>query len=216
MSGYKKVGEKLLHAIVPLYHEGLNPKVIAGRVGCAHATVYAALHQAGVELQRRNYKRMKIKPVSYTGIDPIWAAEFRGFFYGDGSVMLNEQRVKEHNVVLYRPRLMITLRVDSLPLLEDIQARLRGSVDQHRGIINSWGYQCNPTARWYTCDYANILAIIRDVLLPGALLPAPKRAQIEVLYEAILARLDLPYNLGPEGREALRSYYIRLKELKRY
>lgn len=216
MSGYKKVSEKLARAIVPCYKAGMHPKDIAKQVGCAFTTVYAALHQENVDLQRRNYKRMDFGDISYTDIDPIWAAEFRGFFYGDGAALLSRQPIKDTNRAVYRPKLMISLRADNYSLLEDVQAHLGGSLDQVRGLTNSWGYQCNPTVRWYTCSYPNIFAILRDVLLPDARLPAKKRVQLEVLYEAVQARREMPHTLGAADLAILHKYYVRLKELKRY
>lgn len=216
MSGYNNVSTKLAKVIVSLYQSGLDTTSVAEQAGCCQGTVYAALHQENIELQRQNYKKMVVKHISYADVNPIWAAEFRGFFYGDGYAGLNEFYSKEHKVPMYKPKLGISLRVDSLPLLKDVQAHIGGSVDQTKGYINSFGYQSNPVARWYTCSYSNIMAIIRDVLLPGALLPATKRVQIELLYEALLARLEMPYNLGVEGRAILHSYSAHIKELKHY
>ena len=156
---------------------------------------------------------MNIKSVSYAHIDSIWAAEFRGFFYGDGSVSLSKSKRK--GSYLYRPRLGIVLRLDSLPVLKDIQSHVGGGVDEHvKGYTNNFGYKSNPTARWRTNSYSNIFAIIRDILLPGALLPATKRVEIETMYEMIQLRLQMPLIMKEEHKSVLDNYYLRLRELK--
>ncbi len=156
---------------------------------------------------------MNIKSISYAHVNPIWAAEFRGFFYADGSVSLSKSRRKDY--FIYRPRLGIVLRLDSLPVLKNIQSYIDGGVDEYvKGYINSFGYKSNPTARWRTNNYSNIFAIIRDILLPGAVLPATKRVQIETMYEMIQARLQVPNSTGEEHRSILDDCYLRLRELK--
>lgn len=217
MTGYRPRSKELTKAVTVLYKDGLSPKEVAKKAGCALSSVYAVLHCENLEIDtsRRAKMRDTVELTSYGHINPIWAAEFRGFFYADGSAAIFRAKNKGH--YYYRPILRILLRDDNKPLLLDIQEHLGGSVCQKtHSTTSANGYICNPTAAWKTGSYANILAVIEDVLLPGAKLPAVKRSEIELLREAVLARLDMPYTMRAEDREVLHDYYIRIKDLKRY
>ena len=120
-------------------------------------------------------------------IDPIWAAEFRGFFWGEGTLAV--QRVSNKNNKTrdkwysFSIQATIGLRFDDAPLLCEFQRRLGGRirVEQPRkeGL--------NPIVRWAIGKAKDCHRV--GQLLSNGILPANKAKQLNLWIEALNLKL---------------------------
>ena len=155
-------------------------------------------------------------PKSYVlTLDPVWAAEFRAFFMGEGCATIT--RRKDKGTILYQPQLAIRLRDDERPLIEDIVAHLGGMVTKVPKRLSPEGYLTNPALFWHTVGYPKIRGIIEATDLANPVLPAHKRLDIRILYEYILARYEMPgFRLGAANRAILEDFHTRLVAVRKY
>lgn len=133
-------------------------------------------------------------------IDPLWAAEFRGFFFGEGSLEIgtvnHTYTSKGHTYthMQLRPRARIIQRDDSSAILEAIHAKLGGSVTRHGSKkmispVNGKGYISRPTMSWHVMSGEGVQRVLD--LLKGGMLPHQKLHEITYL-EAYLALRPRP------------------------
>jgi biotin operon repressor len=199
--------DKSLRLIQPFVNTELSQAEIARQTGLSTTTVWRIINllRSG-QTVTSNRQPYRPKVVQIPDLDPLWAAEFRGFFYGEGSATLDN----EHNHL--SPRLTINLRLDDARILSDIQARLGGALYTKRRSGREHD-QCRWTATgWPRCREV----LEKTGLTDGCLLPAKKCRDMAILYEAIRARYQMPYLLRDEDRSQLLDYYHRLQEVKRY
>lgn len=206
------VSQKMIDRVLPLWNEGKLPYDIAEALNVSNQSVYRALHAVGIFPDGTGSK-MYDEPVIPIECDPVWAAEFRGLFYGEGTAYVARRKWKKG--FLYTPSLAVSARLDNLAMLEDIQAHLGGKVQKYQPTVNN-GYVSKPQCRWYVVGYAPIRAIIESTNLHRGVTVATKVQEVAVLYEMILARFALPYRLGPDNLKVIESGYIRLQDMKRY
>jgi len=125
-------------------------------------------------------------------IDPVWAAEFRGFFWGEGTLGFNagqplqarnpEWRFKRHSFAVTAS---IGLRSDDAALLGAFQHRLGGTLrtEPYRGADSR-----KTITRW-TCGTAvNNLRVARLLRSPTGL-PFNKARQLDLWEEAVRLKL---------------------------
>jgi len=103
----------------------------------------------------------------------------------------------------------ITLRLDDREILEDVYAKLGGNVRPFERE------DCNPQMKWTANGWRRCRAITEEVFL-DCLMPAKKTREIELCYEAILARYQMPYWPTEENYKVLASFFTRLTELKQF
>lgn len=119
--------------------------------------------------------RMNAAPLDITGnhLDPIWAAEFRGYFFGDGylGIVRNGTGRGAHSTA----RAQITTRDDDVEMLYDISSKLGGKVT----LAGNKNRICNPVAIWRTRNMKDVERVC-DILEDG-LMPSKKRAEIIVV-----------------------------------
>jgi hypothetical protein len=109
-----------------------------------------------------------------TPLNPIWVAEFRGFFFGDGYLGIVRNGYSPRNGQAYTTaRADITVRDDDVAVLNDIQSKIGGR------IIRGTRSVCKPIATWRTRTLADV-ATVCD-LLDSGFLPSKKRAEIAVV-----------------------------------
>jgi hypothetical protein len=208
------VSQKMIDAVVPLWNDGLRPYDIAVKLSVANQTVYRALHAVDIYPDGTGSKMysdsVKVIPLS---LDPYWSAEFRGLFYGEGCAALPRRKWKKG--FLYTPTLSIAARADNASMLQNIQSRLGGKI-QHKDLMPSRGYSYNPQKQWYVVGYAPVRAIIEATNLHRGLVDAKKIQDIQILYNAILARFDMPFRLGPANIFTIDDFHRRLMAVKRY
>jgi hypothetical protein len=207
--------------VVSLYQSGLGPKDIAAKLGCNVCTAYAHLNQAGIYLDGRGNQPYQPSPYVLEALDPIWAAEFRGFFMADGSAfMVKASRSKKYAsgkmveiAPRYYPVLAIIVRLDDREAMLDIATKLGGRTYESRSY--SKNRNGSPKIQWSIHGWRHCRAVIESTLLNGSF-PAKKCRDVELMYQAILDRYSMPQQLNQEQRLKIQSYYYQLKGLKRF
>ena len=150
-------------------------------------------------------------------LDPAWASEFRAFFMGEGCAQMARRKRKGLTVWIYQPSLHIRLREDERPLIDDIVAHLGGQVTSVPARTSKQGYVTNPALFWSLVNYPRVRSVIEATDLCNPLLPAHKRLDIRLLYEAILARYTMPYwRLGEENRAILADFREKMILVRKY
>lgn len=194
--------------VVELYQSGLDAMEIADELDMHPTSIYDALKRIGIKLDRRGEAPFEPEPCTIGPLDEIWCAEFRGFFYGEGCAKI-DMCCGHH-----RPSLSIGLRADDHAVLEDMQSKLGGhlaSKSEHRRNPNA-----SPELKWFVVGWSPCRYVIEAVSLASGKLGAKKQRDVDILYEAILARYKMPKRMSHDDLEILRQYRIRLQEVKRF
>lgn len=153
-------------------------------------------------------------------IDPIWAAEFRGFFCGEGYLGISSWGYDPKNDCRkLRPRIQITSRSDESAVLYEFQSRFGGIVYQeHDGRISKGNYgevyNSKPYTVWRVVK-ADQLRLILDVLENGVI-PFRKREQIQVLREFLTTITHVGQKNTPEIHQKRNRLHQQIKELHKY
>ena len=200
--------------IVEMYKADHPVKEIMVAAGCCWLSVYNVLKRRGIEPKGDSRLPYKPKPYVLPAISPLWAAEFRGFFWADGSAGMNRRQYTNKGGVrypIYYPVLRIELRADNGPLLEHIKSVIGGNYypkkPSHKG---QW-----PKVSWYIGGYSQCKTVIETILL-GGIMPAKKRDDVDILYRAILERYSFQNRLTDVQRAVIHSFYLELKSVKLY
>lgn len=164
-------------------------------------------------------------------IEPVWAAEFRGFFLGEGSLEIGQinhsvttrrgDKVYQYQAKQLRPRARLIQRDDNRAILEAVQARLGGNITKHGrhytvSPVNGMTYSSNPTIAWYVMSTESVQRVLD--LLKGGVLPHSKLREVALLEEFLAIRPRPGHKLTDTVRarswelkaeiEALRKYQV--------
>jgi hypothetical protein len=196
--------------IKPLLGKGLSQAEISRRTGISTTQVWRIINLVENGYPPSVRQPYKPKPVIIKDLDPLWAAEFRGFFYGEGCATMDN----EHNHL--SPKLFINLRIDDCQILHDIRDHLGGTISTRVKRFES-GRNNHDQCRWAAAGWPLCRAIIEATgLATNCIMPAKKRRDLKLLYEAILARYSMPHLFRDDDRAKLLSYYHKLQEVKRF
>lgn len=207
------VSRKIIDLVIPRWNSGESPYEIATNLNISNQTVYRALHAAEIYPDGTGSK-MYSETIPHVECDPLWAAEFRGLFYGEGTAYIARRKWKKG--FLYTPSLVLSARADNLEMIKDIQVHLGGKVQMFLPSADKRGYVHKPQCRWYIVGYATVRAIIEATNLHLGLNKTNKIDEVMLLYQIILERFKMPYRLGPSNLEVIESGYVRLQDMKRY
>lgn len=198
--------------IIPLFEQGgYSRREIAEKLGYsyAHTCLVIQSYLKNPEPAIRPRAPFNPEPYEIDFIDPVWAAEFRGFFYGDGCAMLG------NSTGSYLPVLTISLRADNAPLLKNIQDVLGGTLhgrDMSDSLPNS-----KPQTIWRISGWPKCRGVLEGAgFIQAPVFPAKKCKDIAILYAAIQYRYSIPYWMTDEERAVLADYYLALREVKRF
>lgn len=162
-------------------------------------------------------------------IDPVWAAEFRGFFLGEGSLEIGQithntstakgDKVYRYSKVQLRPRARLIQRDDNRAILEAVQARLGGNITKHGrhytvSPVNGMTYTSNPTIAWYVMSTNGVQRVLD--LLKGGVLPHGKLREIAVLEEYLALRPQPGHKMSDATRARLFELKSELEALRKY
>jgi hypothetical protein len=152
-------------------------------------------------------------------LDPIWMAEFRGFFFGDGYVGITTngvgRRTKGKN---YTGCIQITLRDDDIAILEEFQSRLGGSIwRERRGRrvrFDELECEAKPYAAWRIRSRTELLRVLD--ILDGGFMPSQKRGHVRLLREFLgtCGRIK-PGKQTQEEEKEVQRIFARRAELHR-
>jgi hypothetical protein len=167
--------------------------------GYSKAVIYRALRADDVQLERKSTDTVRpfLMEVPTLEVDPYWAAEFRGFFYGEGYIDIQGPTQN------WRPIITINLRADDEQLLRVICLRLGGC------LAHRWrDLPEHPQCRWNLTGWGRVKAVIEQTsLLDQAILPSKKLYEVRMVYSAIQMREQMPYHPSKQDQVVLQSYH---------
>lgn len=189
-----------------LYEEGKTVAEIAKVLEVTVTWIYILLRDMGVRPITGNFE---LKRHTYSIPSETWAAEFRGFFMGDGSVVFGRIHYREDGSFNLTPILTIGLRADDAALLQEIHRVFGGSLSfSHRFE--------NPQIHWRVSGWSTVHSIILATGLDKCHLPFKKSRDFQIMMAAIEARSKMPFKYGDDGKIILEDFCSQLKAVKRY
>lgn len=205
-----EVSKETAELVRSVYDPYLSTREMGKEIGVSQTTVRHALQVLGLPTRRRFCP----KTYDIANLDPIWAAEFRGFFYADGYAGLD---LKQNGNI--SPIMLITQRADSRIVLADIQDKLGGKLTYVSAtpVRSNTRYTANPQWKWRVCSWSVCKAVIEATDLVDGLLPARKRLDLEIFRDAIAARFRMPRDrLTKTQKDILSGYREAIRSIKRF
>lgn len=139
-------------------------------------------------------------------ITPEWAAMFRGFFLGEGTVSLrhaNGGRGKPTTGVV----LSVPQRADNLEFMQDIRRRLGGNL-----VLCDYPSDRNPMCRWSISGLENCLVVLSLLKDPDC--KHSKMREIYLAIEFIEWRLSRPHKLSEGDRAIAGKFSERIRDMR--
>lgn len=141
--------------------------------------------------------------------DPIWTAEFRGFFWGEGTIGIyrNNPKQKKWRGTVYASA-GIGLRTDDEPVLIEFQNRIGGTLLREKYKK----YPNRTVSRWRTANIQSC-KLISNLLKGGSVLSFNKKKQLGLWTEAV----DVLIKGGrytPEEHQRFDEISVELRRLK--
>lgn len=170
---------------------------IEERTGLSKSAVYRILAHRGLCLQRQHRfsNRAFILEEIHLDVPALWAAEFRGFFYGEGYADIQGESQN------WRPILTINLRADDEAILRDVMRQLGGTMHYIPRVLPA-----HPQWRWCASGWSRVKAIVEQCgFLDPPILHSKKCPEIETVHRTILARSEMPYHPRPENQKLLQT-----------
>ncbi|MFA6135632.1 MAG: hypothetical protein WC869_16610 [Phycisphaerae bacterium] len=166
-------------------------------------------------------------------IEPLWAAEFRGFFLGEGSLEIGLIRHTQlwkgrkgrpatpvaHIYDELRPRARLIQRDDSRAILDAVKARLGGNITAHNARVFTSGgngkvYENKPTISWYVMNSEGIQRVLD--LLKGGCFPHTKLREVAILEEFLRLRPKAGHYWLPEHRARCLELMAAMRKVREY
>jgi len=163
---------------------------------------------------------MELRDIHGSPIDPIWAAEFRGFFWADGYMGIHQvhRKYRGKRITHLRPSLKISQRNDNRAILEAFQARLGGYITTNPGRqvrdIRGNARFTRPMACWEVHTTEGVRRAIS--LLCDGILPHNKQAQLKVMQEYLSMRHAPGHKYTSEEKERMEALRQEMVSLHQY
>ena len=121
-----------------------------------------------------------------SNIDPLWIAEFRGFFYADGYLGITTNGLSlDKKYKNFTARAQITLSQKDEKVLLDIQEKLGGNIHYENrcktGFVHDKPVKTGPYCAWRVRSKVDVGKVIQ--FLENGLLPAKKREEVKIVKE---------------------------------
>jgi hypothetical protein len=145
-------------------------------------------------------------------LDPIWCAEFRGFFWGEGYLGITSWGIHPSGHIKLSPRIQIAIRDDDADVLRDIHSRLGGVLTFQAN--NRHMAKANPIAVWRVTRKDQIARVL-DVL-EGGILPSKKRLQVAIVREFLETVPEPGHRIPSDVYRRREDLHRRIKELHAY
>ncbi|MDD4984694.1 MAG: hypothetical protein PHQ43_02720 [Dehalococcoidales bacterium] len=143
--------------------------------------------------------------------------EFIGFFWADGSMMIQRINSPRSGKKYYRPRMSITQREDGSDVLEWCKRRFGGKIyrrDKVYASLKKKGYIANPRKIWEVLGFAPCRKVAM-VLVKGAL-PAKKKKELPTFVEFLKTAPGSGHAVTDSLRKRQESLRKKLSSLKQY
>lgn len=134
-------------------------------------------------------------------LPPVVAAEFRGFFFGEGHLDMCSPAGGRSLV----PRARIALREDDVLVLEWVRSRFGGHLSR-RASTRSWSWELAGAAA-----VGRVLAVLAD-----GYIPSKKRREVELLREAVSLIPERGRHIGDGAATRLQEIRLELKAARRF
>jgi hypothetical protein len=201
--------EELVPEIVSLRQSGATLRTISNTLHIPIESIRNLMHRKGI------FSQLPIKSqelINYSGVSPLWFAEFRGFFWGEGCIYMRANRIKNNSGNLNKrkkitPVIEITQRVDNRAIIEDVQAHLGGILHTRAASGNR-----GANISWQTVGWTRVHSLVPYLL--DAQMPSVKQQQLHIMKEACEARQQMSHDLTQDEYAVILGYYHRLRELK--
>jgi len=140
-----------------------------------------------------------IKP--HLAEDPIWRAEFRGLFWGEGWLGIDMYKNRRHGkmYVAHRPSIQIAQAEDSKSMLVHIQEILGGTLYERKSTYSSRGAK-QLVFTWMSRTNSTCRQII-DILREESFYIDKKVPKVQAMHEFLLLVEEL--NGKPRNEETL-------------
>lgn len=154
-------------------------------------------------------------------ISPLWAAEFRGFFLGEGNLEIGQYSriVNGERKKFLRPRARLIQRDDCQEILWNIQKVLGGHVTGHKAqrLVsggNGKTYTNRPQTVWQTVSADGVQRVL--LLLDNGVFPHKKLAEINVVQRYLNLAHSSGHKYTDEQKEELWALKAELENLRKY
>jgi hypothetical protein len=141
-------------------------------------------------------------PLAHLADDPIWRAEFRGLFWGEGWLGIDMYKNRRHGkmYVAHRPSFQIAQAEDNKAMVYHVQEVLGGSIYERKALYGSNGAK-QMTFTWMGRSHW-IARKATDILREESFYIDKKAPKVEAMHEFLL----IVESLGrkPRGEEVLR------------
>lgn len=116
----------------------------------------------------------------HLAIDPLWRAEFRGFFWGEGwlGIDMYQNRRNGRMYTAHRPNMQIAQANSNAAVICHIQDVLGGTVYVRKSGYNSQGARDLPIHTWMTRTNG-ACRLVHEILSEGQFFPDKKFAKVE-------------------------------------
>ena len=191
----------------------LEPCPICGKPKDKRSKTCRACRYPDLKGQVREFKgrpRVGVAEFDHLSIDPLWAAEFSGFFMGEGTCLMTQVDGRKG---LPTPVVAIHLRRDDRPILEEIRSVIGGRITNHETPPGKDGYQSKPQSTWAVSGFARTKEVL-SLLKKSTSFPAKKRRDVEILLEYILWRETVPCFPSDSDKETARKFKEELSSIK--
>ncbi len=195
--------------MIEMKNSGLSLQHIGDEFGVSYNTIYHTLKKKGFDISvpMKNMKHQQAMVNTFDLVSADWWNEFRGFFYGEGTVGISWGSRGRGAIYL-----RITLRDDDSEALQHIRSVLGGKVSYSTPKTDT--RNSNPNCMWFITGLSTCLAILEK--LSDGVIPAKKRKDIEIAIEFCKWRLDCSRHLSAEQRTKQFDFRNRLKAIKVY
>lgn len=203
--GRSYIDPELLDMALRMQEENITLPEIAEELGVSYNFLYHRLRKDGLFNNPPMSSWVKISNLDH--ISEQWWSEFRGFFYGEGTITL---RYGTHGNMSFAIRIL--LRDDDQLVLQDIHQKLGGSFLWHTPVQKS--RKSNPHCVWYITGLGKMLPVLEH--LEQGLLPAKKKRDVVIAKDFCQWRLSLPKQLTEEEKVIADQFVQKLHDIKVY
>lgn len=176
------------------------------RVPCPGCGKPMVIGSQTCKLCQRQPQNVGIGGEDLLSVDPLWLAEFRGLFYGEGTAMIIR------NNSSYAPCIAIRLRDDDADMITQIHHKIGGRLlKSNRSRVNE---KHGDQLEWRVTDM-NRCRLICETLLTG-LLPAKKKRDIELVRDFCDWRSGTSYYFTEDERQEAERRFLEIREVRKY
>lgn len=161
---------------------------------------------------QKKYLYAQYEQADFSHISPLWFAEFRGFFFGEGCVYIKANFTRNicgnmNSRKKLVPVIEISLRQDDRSVLEDIYNHLGGQLSDKK----AHGATSAATS-WKLVGWSRVYSVL--FYLMNAEFRSRKLFQLNLMKRICELRFTMSHNLSEEEYGQIHALYLELRDLK--